>query len=191
MNILAKTAGVMLAAAALCGLGVGTAAAATSGQASGTSSICTDIWAYWESKLNQESAEIDALILKIQQEEGSNPAQTQADYITLQKLINQYNSDEEEMSNQVAKCQQQKPGIIGTCAERKPGTGRRSRCTSSDGRGWAGGANLRHKTVRPARPLPGQSVRRRDRAYRLETIAPDFVADVRGRDLLASEHIRP
>ena len=74
---------------------------------------CTDIWAYWESKLNQESAEIDALILKIQQEEGSNPAQTQADYITLQKLINQYNSDEEEMSNQVAKCQQQKPGIIG------------------------------------------------------------------------------
>jgi uncharacterized membrane protein YcaP (DUF421 family) len=24
-----------------------------------------------------------------------------------------------------------------------------------------------------------------------ETIAPDFIADVRGRDLLASEHIRP
>ena len=38
MNILAKTAAVGLAAAALCGLGVGTAAAATSDQWSGTTS---------------------------------------------------------------------------------------------------------------------------------------------------------
>ena len=41
MNIFAKTAGVVLAAAALCGLGVGTAAAATSGQVSGTESTVT------------------------------------------------------------------------------------------------------------------------------------------------------
>jgi hypothetical protein len=43
MNILAKTAGVMLAAAAaaLCGIGVGTAAAATSGKVSGTESTVT------------------------------------------------------------------------------------------------------------------------------------------------------
>jgi hypothetical protein len=42
MNILAKTAAVVLAAAALCGLGVGTAAAATSDQVSGTTSSYTD-----------------------------------------------------------------------------------------------------------------------------------------------------
>ena len=36
MNILAETAAVVLAAAALCGLGVGTAAASTSDQVSGT-----------------------------------------------------------------------------------------------------------------------------------------------------------
>jgi ABC-type phosphate transport system substrate-binding protein len=41
MNIFAKTAGVVLAAAALCGIGVGTAAAATSGQVSGTESAVT------------------------------------------------------------------------------------------------------------------------------------------------------
>jgi hypothetical protein len=41
VNILAKTAGVVLAAATLCGLGVGTAAAATSGQVSGTGSRVT------------------------------------------------------------------------------------------------------------------------------------------------------
>ena len=54
MSILAKTAGVVLAAATLCGLGVGTAAAATSDQVSSTTSVCTDLWNYWESKLNQE-----------------------------------------------------------------------------------------------------------------------------------------
>jgi hypothetical protein len=41
VSILAKTAGVVLAAAALCGLGVGTAAAATSAQVSGTESTVT------------------------------------------------------------------------------------------------------------------------------------------------------
>ena len=42
MNILAKTAAVVPAAPALCGLGVGTAAAATSEQVSGTTS--SDPW---------------------------------------------------------------------------------------------------------------------------------------------------
>jgi hypothetical protein len=41
VSILAKTAGVVLAAATLCGLGVGTAAAATSGQVSGTETTVT------------------------------------------------------------------------------------------------------------------------------------------------------
>jgi hypothetical protein len=42
MNILAKTAPVVLAAAALCGLGAGTAAAGTSGQVGGTTSSSTE-----------------------------------------------------------------------------------------------------------------------------------------------------
>jgi hypothetical protein len=104
VSILAKTAGVVLAAATLCGLGVGTAAAATSDQVSSTTSVCTDLWNHWESKLNQEKAEIDALILKMNEEKESDPAQHEADMFTLQQLWAQYNRDTETASNQLAKC---------------------------------------------------------------------------------------
>jgi hypothetical protein len=43
MNIVAKTAAVVLAAAALCGLGIGTIAAAPSDQVSGPTSTRTDL----------------------------------------------------------------------------------------------------------------------------------------------------
>ena len=104
MSILAKTAGVVLAAATLRGTGVGIAAAATSDQVSSTASVCTDLWNYWESKLNQEKAEIDALILKMNEEKESDPAQHEADMFTLQQLWAQYNRDTETASNQLAKC---------------------------------------------------------------------------------------
>jgi hypothetical protein len=49
MSMFAKTAAVVLAAAALCGLGVGTAAAATSEQVSGTTS--SDPWSLDQERL--------------------------------------------------------------------------------------------------------------------------------------------
>ena len=113
MNILAKTAAVVLAAAALCGLGVGTAAAATSDQVSSTTPICTDTINYLKAEADQTFAEIQALLQKIRDEQESDPAQAEADNITLRALNDQYDREVDALYGQVAKCNQTKPGIIG------------------------------------------------------------------------------
>ena len=105
MNIVAKTGAVVLAVAALCGLGVGTAAAATSDQVivSSTTS-CTDLTNHWTAVVTEDKAEIDALIVKMREERESDPAQYEADFITYQALFAQYNEDLEILYGVAAKC---------------------------------------------------------------------------------------
>src|SRR5689334_570945 len=135
MNILAKTAAVVLAAAALCGTGVANAAAATSDQVS-TSSLCTDLKNNWDSKLNQQEAEMAALNLKMQQEKESDPAQYEADYMTYNGLYAQYKLDEKRQRTSLRSAlRTRKRGLSETSAElsgsRTPGVGAGPRPTCS------------------------------------------------------------
>jgi hypothetical protein len=108
---------------------------------------------YWEAKLNQENAEIDALILKMNGVMESDPEQHEEDVVTLQQMWLSTTETQKRRRTSLRGVRRSR-GLSERCAERKPSTGRRS---ETDAQGEVVGWNAHGTATKlgPTTPLPG------------------------------------